>query len=158
MLLSRGAKASVNLAAFVVLAQVMLQSGMIATFASTLSSVGDGALTFLPPILGMISGFIAGSNLGGNALTMSLQSETGKQAGLLLNFAAAQNAGAGLAVFTSVPIIVLIQTIAGDIIPGGKIPTHSRDSELLRFGLMVAVFAVFPALAAANWMAISSGI
>lgn len=133
---------------FVLLAQLMLESGMIQAIASLLEQHGEGQsglLCILSPSLGMLSGFTTGSNVGGNALMMVMQHQIGSAVGgdgLL--FSAAQNSAAGHAVFASLPIIILVMTIARE---GGGSPKMA-EHDLLRFTLKVAIF-IFAALVAA---------
>ncbi|MGG7569491.1 hypothetical protein [Streptomyces sirii] len=92
----------------------------------------------------MLSGFITGSNVGGNALMMPLQERLAPHgAGLDVWFAALQNSAAGHAVFTSLPMIMLILVVAGDSAKGAGVVEYG----LLRFGLRVTA-ALYAALAA----------
>ncbi|WP_315708889.1 L-lactate permease [Brenneria uluponensis] len=144
-LLKRARISCVSLFAFVLLGQIMLQSGMIATFAKSLSTWNGSVLTVISPLMGMVSGFITGSNLSGNALTMLVQADIGNHIGKLALFAAAQNSGAGHTVFTSIPIIVLILTLARDESESVDGETEVKEYELLRFGVGTALL-VLPAL------------
>lgn len=118
--------------AFLLPAQTMRDSGLIATLAAAVTSLGPAAQA-LAPLAGMVSGFITGSATGGNALMMPLQSALGAAAGDPLRFAAMQNSAAGHTLFAAVPVLVLTVTIARD----------SRSApvslpRLLRFVLTVA--------------------
>jgi lactate permease len=118
--------------AFLLLAQTMRGSGLIATLASAVTSLGPAAQA-LSPLAGMVSGFITGSATGGNALMMPLQAALGEAAGNPVRFAAMQNSAAGHTVFAAVPVLVLTVTIARD--SGGAPVSLPR---LLRFVLTVA--------------------
>jgi lactate permease len=130
--------------AFLVLAQLMRETGMIDTIAQALVAFHGPVLYAIVPALGMVAGFATASNVGGNALLMPMQHDIGLAAGSPLLFAAAQNSAAGHVVFTSLPIILLVLAIARDTAGAAS----AREDELLRFSLKVAV-AVFAAIVAA---------
>ncbi|MDR2128246.1 MAG: L-lactate permease [Burkholderiaceae bacterium] len=152
MLLRRAWASCLGLFAFVALAQVMRQSAMVTAFANTLAGWDGDWLLVLSPLIGMVSGFMTGSNLSGNALMMTVQSTAGDHLGAALLFAAAQNSGAGHAVFTSVPIIVLILTLAKDAAAPESSGANSlvREHHLLAFGLRVAA-AIWVVLLLTLW-------
>ena len=75
---------------------------------------GKFLMVLLAPLIGMGSGFITGSNVGGNALAMNLQQKIGESLEHGLLFAAVQNSAAGHIIFTSLPIIIFIITISKD--------------------------------------------
>ncbi|QNT78646.1 L-lactate permease [Entomobacter blattae] len=127
-----------SLFSFILLSQTMKEGSMISVFAQILNHWGNTILLTLSPLIGMSSGFITGSNLGGNALMMNMQANIGHHTGLLNSLTGAQNSGAGQAVFTSIPIIVLIMTIAKDIPQEQE--SVIKEYQLLRFGLGVAFF------------------
>jgi lactate permease len=139
-LLTRVRTFCLSLFIFVALAQIMRQSGMIMAFGSALAKWNGDLLLLFSPLIGMTSGFITGSNLSGNALTMAVQSNIGAYQGTVLSFAAAQNSGAGHAVFTSLPIIVLILTLAKDVTPQLSSDAFAQAHHLLKFGLRVSIF------------------
>ena len=129
---------------FIVLAQIMNQSGMISLMTEALKESQhevSWAVIFIAPLLAMVSGFITGSNLGGNALAMSVQQQIGANLDQGLLFSAIQNSGAGHAAFTSLPIIILIMTIAKDV--GKKSNIAVGEHELLSFGLKSAALVYF---------------
>lgn len=141
---TRARTASLGLFCFILLAQVMRESGMIGGIAALLEQQGGGQVGFLnilSPLLGMVSGFTTGSNLGGNALVMTVQHQIGSAVGEGLLFSAVQNSAAGHTVFASLPIIILVMTIARE---GGE-QSGTAEHDLLRFGLKAATF-VFIAL------------
>ncbi|MET1078335.1 MAG: L-lactate permease [Pseudomonas sp.] len=137
---SRVRIACLGLLCFILLAQVMNAAGMVAAISTALQQwTGDARmLLLLAPALGMFSGFITGSNLSGNALLINVQQQIGEQSGQGLLFAALQNSAAGHSVFTSLPIIVLIMTIARDADKHAQ-PSRSAEHDLLNFGLKTAV-------------------
>ncbi|MFC9999399.1 L-lactate permease [Nocardia sp. NPDC127526] len=139
--LVRVARPLLALTGFVALGRLMADSGMITELGAAVASAPLLVVALAAPALGMLSGFVTGSNVGGNVLMLPLQQQLAP-AGLDTWFAAVQNSGAGHAVFTSLPMIMLILAVAGD---------HAKNSgtserTLLRFGLRVAA-AIYTALA-----------
>lgn len=120
---------------FIFLSQVMSTSNMITYFSNSLSALNTNFLLALSPLIGMCSSFLTGSNLSGNALTMAMQAHLGHQVHLPVLFASAQNAGAGLAFFTALPIIVLLLTLAKDYLPAEK---AIAERTLILFGIKIA--------------------
>ncbi|WP_338091856.1 L-lactate permease [Sorangium cellulosum] len=138
---TRARVATLGLFCFILLAQIMRESNMIAAVATLLEQQGSGqasVMSLLSPLLGMVSGFITGSNLGGNALIMTVQQQIGSALGEGLLFSAVQNSAAGHAVFASLPIIILVMTIARD----GSEQEKTAEHDLLRFTLKVAAFVL----------------
>ncbi|MEV5239494.1 L-lactate permease [Streptomyces cinnamoneus] len=141
--LARAGRPLLALTGFVVLGRLMADSGMIGELGSAVAGAPPLVIALAAPALGMLSGFITGSNVGGNAMMMPLQERLAPSgAGLDTWFAALQNSAAGHTVFTSLPMIMLILAVAGDRAKTGATPEHT----LLRFGLRVAA-AVYAALA-----------
>lgn len=143
----RGQTAVLGIFCFVLLAQIMRESGMIDALASLLEQEqGEQSviLCILSPILGIISGFTTGSNVGGNALMMVMQHRIGETAGAGLSFAAIQNSAAGHAVFASLPIIILVMTIARESGDSSKMAEH----DLLRFTLRALAVIALPLIVA----------
>lgn len=122
---------------FVVFAQLHRASGIFKDIAFRIINLELSEIAFISPRLGMLSGYTTGSNVGGNALFMSLQSETGGYFSPKLVFAALQNSSAGHAVFMSLPIILLALSIAktdnGDNV-------HAHQAWLVRRTLLYARF------------------
>ncbi|GAA2063652.1 hypothetical protein GCM10009801_07680 [Streptomyces albiaxialis] len=142
------------LTGFVVLGRLMADSGMIGELGAAVAGAPPLVTAVAAPALGMLSGFLTGSNVGGNALMMPLQQRLAPDgAGLDTWFAALQNSASGHAVFTSLPMIMLILAVAGDSLPSRRSAGPDADvaeHTLLRFGLGVAVgvYAVLAATAA----------
>lgn len=129
-------KACSTLFVFILLSQLMNFSQFIDEIVIILNSNENSFLYHVSsPLIGMLSGFITGSNLGGNALLMDMQSSLGVVYNRELLFSAIQNASAGFAVFTSVPIIVLILTLAKNT----QKSSSSMEQVMLRFGLKCLV-------------------
>lgn len=142
--LARAGRPLLALAGFVALGRLMADSGMIGQLGSAVAGAPPLVTALAAPALGMFSGFVTGSNVGGNALMMPLQEGLAPDgAGLDVWFAALQNSAAGHTVFTSLPMIMLILAVAGDRATAAGVTEHT----LLRFGLRVAA-AVYAALAA----------
>jgi lactate permease len=139
LLIRRVEKTVGSIFAFIVLSQLMLESGMISAIGNILlDSIGGSNLLIaimVSPLLGMISGFTTGSNVGGNALMMIIQQKFGDGLGEPLLFIALQNSSAGHAVFASLPIIILVKTIVREYAGEDGVSDH----ELLLFGLKVSI-------------------
>jgi lactate permease len=131
-----------SLCCFILLAQFMSESHMISAFAQALGKMkgNDTILALLSSLLGMMSGFITGSNLGGNALAIGMQQQIGNATGNGLLFSALQNSASGNAVFISLPIIILVMTIAKDAINKKDDSPATAEHELLLFGLRAGFF------------------
>ena len=126
---------------FVVFAQLHRASGIFKDIAARIINLELSEIIFISPLLGMLSGYTTGSNVGGNALFMSLQSETGDYFSQKLVFAALQNSSAGHAVFMSLPIILLALSIAGTNNSGNNGDNvHSHQAWLVRRTLLYAPF------------------
>ncbi len=141
-LLAKCKKPCFSVAAFLLLSQLMLESGMVGALANGVLSYTTSALVLVPLalVLAMVSGFATGSNLGGNALLMPLQAHIGAANDQSLLFLAIQNSGAGHAVFSSIPIIVLVLAILDA--EGEGVVAAPVEGELMRFafGVLVVVF------------------
>ncbi|WP_067721997.1 L-lactate permease [Nocardia yamanashiensis] len=132
------------LTGFVILGRLMADSGMISALGDALANAPTMVIACAAPALGMLSGFVTGSNVGGDVLMMSLQQDLAPT-GLGTWFAALQNSAAGHTVFTSLPMIMLILAVAGDRATNAGVSEH----VLLRFGLRVAagIYLVLAAVA-----------
>lgn len=136
--LKKSKYACLSITAFLFLSQAMLESGMIETLSTALLSfTGKSSALLLSPLIGMTSGFTTGSNVGGNALLIKAQEEIGQQWGHDLLFAAVHNSGAGHMVFSSIPVVVLVQTIVKDTSLVNYTPIN--ESYLLNFTLKVSI-------------------
>lgn len=98
---------------FIVFSQLYRTSGIFTDMAVQLTHLKLSELTFASTLIGMFSGYLTGSNIGGNILLMPLQSEIGNYFNLETAFAALQNSSSGHSVFMSLPIILLTLSIAG---------------------------------------------
>ena len=120
---------------FVLFAQLHRASGIFQDIAARIIHLPLSEIVFIAPLLGMLSGYTTGSNVGGNALFMALQGETGGYFDQQLVFAALQNSSAGHAVFMSLPIILLTLSIAKT---GDRDATRAQQTWLVRRTLMYA--------------------
>ncbi|WP_067547741.1 hypothetical protein [Nocardia crassostreae] len=145
--LVRAGRPLLALTGFVVLGRLLADTGMIAAVGGAVATAPPLAIALAAPALAMAGGFVTGSNVGGDVLMMPLQQQLAP-AGLDTWFAAIQNSGAGHAVFTSLPMIMLILAVAGDR------AASVSDHHLLRFGLRVAA-AIYAVLAAAAIIVVS---
>lgn len=126
--MQRAIKPILALGGFTLMAQLMVADGMILVLGEVLHSGGSPLLLgVISPLLGSLSGYLTGSNVGGNALMMTMQSSLA-EGHLALILGGIQNSSAGHAVFASMPIILLVLAIAG---PGAA----GEERELLRFAL-----------------------
>lgn len=128
---------------FLVLSQILVQTGMLKVLATQTGKVLTVTqMVLASPSLGVLSGLITGSNVGGNALLIDLQHQLGRAIGASENLAgllaALQNSGAGHAVFSSVPMILLLLGILRDE-SGGRAPA---EHDVLRFTLQVIIGVV----------------
>lgn len=139
--LNRAMKPILALGGFTLMAQMMVASGMIRVIGEALPVSHPMQLGALSPLLGALSGYLTGSNVGGNALMMTMQASLTDDRALQLALAAIQNSAAGHAAFASMPIILLVLAIAG---PGGK----DEESDLVRFGLKILLLVVALLIAA----------
>lgn len=138
------------LAGFTVIAQLMVVSGMVHVIGDALPTTHPVALGVLAPLLGMLSGYLTGSNVGGNALMMTMQAGLAHDRGMALLLSAAQNSAAGHAVFASMPIILLVLAIAG---PGAA----HEESQLVRFGLKTMLVVAAVTVTASALLVVLSG-
>ncbi|MCC3761583.1 L-lactate permease [Glycomyces sp. TRM65418] len=129
---SRAWKPILALGGFTVMAQLMLAGGMVQAISEALPVETALGFVFLSVLVGMASGYLTGSGVGGNALMMPMQSGIGQDLGDPLLFSAIQNSAAGHTVFASMPIVLLVLAIAGGAERG-------EDTKLIRFSLLTAV-------------------
>ncbi|TKD09434.1 L-lactate permease [Polyangium fumosum] len=136
-LLRRAQKPIAATLAFLALAQVMREAGMLDAIARAVAQLDGWILWLLVPAVGMLSGFATGSNVGGNVLLINLEHEVGANHGQGLLFAAMHSSAAGHAVFASLPIIMLLLAVAGELERPKE--TDVTPDALLRFALLVAL-------------------
>ncbi|WP_460156710.1 L-lactate permease [Pseudomonas sp. S2_H10] len=109
---------------FLAMSQMMVKAGFLAGLMQLLAGLSPSAATSLVALLGALSGYMTGSNVGGNAIFMPAIAMLPESSRLLL--AAVQNSSAGHAALGSLSIVMLILGLA---------KTQAREeSELVRFG------------------------
>lgn len=136
------------LGGFVLMAQVMVASGSVATLAAGITAAGPGAVAGLSPVLALGSGFLTGSATSGNALMMPAQASLGELSGTGALAPAVQNAGAGIAMLASLPTASLVLDVAG--MPG-------RDAERSLIGFDLRLLLLFALLLAGCGAALPPG-
>jgi lactate permease len=109
---------------FLAMSQMMVKAGFLAGLMQLLAGLSPTAATSLVAMLGALSGYMTGSNVGGNAIFMPAIAMLPEYSRLLL--AAVQNSAAGHAALGSLSIVMLILGLA---------KTEAREEgELVRFG------------------------
>lgn len=106
---------------YVLLGRWLAGGGVAAGLAEAMAAAAGGTAMFLVAPLGLLAGFVTGSNVGGNAALMPVQQALGATLGLpsllapgVQNFAS--GAGAGM----SIAVVAMLCAIAG----GGTRPTQ----------------------------------
>jgi lactate permease len=124
---------------FLAMSQMMVKAGFLAGLMQLLAGLSPSAATSLVALLGALSGYMTGSNVGGNAIFMPAIAMLPESSRLLL--AAVQNSAAGHAALGSLSIVMLILGLA---------KTQAKEeSELVRFGFaLVCLNTALVALAA----------
>jgi lactate permease len=124
---------------FLAMSQMMVKAGFLAGLMQLLAGLSPTAATSLVALLGALSGYMTGSNVGGNAIFMPAIAMLPESSRLLL--AAVQNSSAGHAAMGSLSIVMLVLGLA---------KTQAREeSELVRFGFaLVCLNTALVALAA----------
>jgi lactate permease len=127
-------RATLALVGFMLLAELMLQSGMTARLAGV-TAVGLGpSYVLAAPVLGGLSGFMTGSNAAGSAMLLPFQLEVAAQIGVpALVMAAVQNTAASALSMASPQRVVLAAAVAG---------RPEDEPGLIRAALLVGVGAM----------------
>jgi lactate permease len=141
--LTRAVRPVAAVLAFVLLAQVMQETGLLQLAVRGIAALPFAVLVPLMPALGMLGGFTTGSAIAGNALFMPTAVALGGAHGFAYDFAAIQNAAAGHGAFASLPIVTLTVAIAGQ----SGLKASLTVPDLTRFGLRAALL-IYAALAA----------
>ncbi|WGL60593.1 L-lactate permease [Pigmentibacter sp. JX0631] len=124
---------------FILLARFMFEFNLITVITELISKIEEYYLKILIlPIVGMLSGFITGSNVGGNVLALNIQLEVGNSINQGLLFVAGQNSAAGHIIFTAMPIIVMIITLSSDYISNKSFEIKKIENTMLKFGMKVS--------------------
>ncbi|MBK5518878.1 L-lactate permease [Pseudomonas sp. TH10] len=109
---------------FLAMSQMMVKAGFLAGLMQLLAGLSPTAATSVVSLLGALSGYMTGSNVGGNAIFMPAIAMLPDASRLLL--AAVQNSAAGHAALGSLSIVMLILGLAKT--------QASEESALVRFG------------------------
>jgi lactate permease len=113
---------------FLAMSQMMVKAGFLDGLVQVLIGLPDSAAAPLVALLGGLSGYMTGSNVGGNAIFMpavALLPESSR--GLL---AAVQNSAAGHAALGSLSIVMLVLGLAKT--------SAEEEGQLVRFGFALA--------------------
>lgn len=139
-LMARAKRPLLTIFFFLAMSQLMVKAGFLAGLMQLLTGLAPSAASLLVALLGGLSGYMTGSNVGGNAIFMPAIAMLPEHGRLLL--AAVQNSAAGHAALGSLSIVMLILGLA---------KTEAREEgELVRFAFalvclntaLVAVAAV----------------
>lgn len=135
IILKRSWFSSLGLFLFILMSQVMSQTGIISDIVKFISNINNEYIIMaIMPILGIIGGFITGSAVASNVLLIQIQQEVGNHMGLGLIFSAMQNSAGGHSAMFSLSIIILATTIAKDYIKPQNYNANT-ESFLLKFNI-----------------------
>lgn len=124
LLITRARRPLLTIFCFLVMAQMMVKAGFLDGLVQLLSSLPTWAMAALAAVFGALSGYMTGSNVGGNAIFMPAIALLAESSRLLL--AAVQNSAAGHAALGSLPIVMLVLSLAKT--------GPQEEGELVRFG------------------------
>lgn len=138
-LLARAKRPLLTIFFFLAMSQLMVKAGFLAGLMQLLTGLAPSTASLLVALLGGLSGYMTGSNVGGNAIFMPAIAMLPEHGRLLL--AAVQNSAAGHAALGSLSIVMLILGLART--------STSEEVELVRFGFaLVCLNTALVALAA----------
>ena len=109
---------------FLAMSQMMVKAGFLAGLMQLLAGLSPTAVTSMVALFGALSGYMTGSNVGGNAIFMPAIAMLPEPSRLLL--AAVQNSAAGHAALGSLSIVMLILGLAKT--------QSTEEGDLVRFG------------------------
>ena len=132
--LSRCTKPLLTIFFFLLLSQAMLKGGFLDTFQNALGLLSTATLAPVAAILAGLSGYITGSNVGGNAIFMPTLAHLPFDGSTTLWLSAIQNSGAGHGAMGALSILALIAGLA-------KI-SKSEESRLVRYGVLLMFFNI----------------
>nr|BFE95390.1 hypothetical protein GCM10020185_59260 [Pseudomonas brassicacearum subsp. brassicacearum] len=123
-LVARAKRPLLTIFFFLAMSQMMVKAGFLAGLMQMLAGLSPAAATSLVALFGALSGYMTGSNVGGNAIFMPAIAMLPESSRLLL--AAVQNSSAGHAALGSLSVVMLILGLA---------KTQAKEEgELVRFG------------------------
>jgi len=138
-LVARAKRPLLTIFFFLAMSQMMVKAGFLAGLMQLLAGLSPTAATLLVAMFGALSGYMTGSNVGGNAIFMPAIAMLPESSRLLL--AAVQNSSAGHAALGSLSVVMLILGLA---------KTQAKEEgELVRFGFaLVCINTALVALGA----------
>ena len=138
-LVARAKRPLLTIFFFLAMSQMMVKAGFLTGLMQMLAGLSPAAATSLVALFGALSGYMTGSNVGGNAIFMPAIAMLPESSRLLL--AAVQNSSAGHAALGSLSVVMLILGLA---------KTQAREEgELVRFGFaLVCINTALVALGA----------
>lgn len=135
--------ATLAVAGFLCMAQVMFDAGMIDALSRTVTGALAGDYLLLVPFVGALGGFLTASNAGANAMFMQFQASASQALALPLDAtASAQNAAAANATLASPGRVVLAAAVTN---------CSGQEDRLMRPALLVAL-AGTAAISAILWV------
>jgi lactate permease len=138
--LTRAKRPLLTILFFLLMSQVLLKAGFLQGVGSALAQLDPTSLAAVVAALGSLSGYVTGSNVGGNAIVMPSLAIIDVDTVTRTTLAAIQNSAAGHAALGSLPIVALIASIAK--------ADKTAEQNLIRFALgMVLLNTVLVALA-----------
>ncbi|WP_282091805.1 L-lactate permease [Epibacterium ulvae] len=128
---ARSVKPLLTIFFFLMLSQALLKGGFLASFQAALGQLSDAALAPVSAGLAGLSGYLTGSNVGGNAIFMPTIATLPLEGNTTLWLSAIQNSGAGHGAMGALSILALIAGLT-DV---GK----AEEERLVRYGALLAV-------------------
>ncbi|WP_296255648.1 MULTISPECIES: transporter [unclassified Pseudomonas] len=125
--LARAKRPLLTILFFLLMSQILLKAGFLESVRSALAQLDPTSLAPLVAVLGSLSGYVTGSNVGGNAIVMPSLAIIDVDAVTRTTLAAIQNSAAGHAALGSLPIVALVASIAK--------ADKTAEQDLIRFAL-----------------------
>ncbi|MDF2096438.1 L-lactate permease [Aquibaculum arenosum] len=142
--LRQWAVATLAVAGFLCMAQVMFDAGMIAALAERIAAALGANMLLLMPFIGALGGFLTASNAGANAMFMQFQVTSAQALAFPSDaVAAAQNAAAANATLASPGRVVLAATVT---------QCTGQEGRLLRWALPVVLAGTLPMPLILMWL------
>ena len=142
--LRQWAVATLAVAGFLCMAQVMFDAGMIAALAERIAAELGANMLLLMPFIGAQGGFLTASNAGANAMFMQFQVTSAQALAFPSDaVAAAQNAAAANATLASPGRVVLAATVT---------QCTGQEGRLLRWALPVVLAGTLPMPLILMWL------
>ncbi|MGY3869889.1 hypothetical protein ACW5W4_10180 [Aeromonas crassostreae] len=116
---------------FLFMSQLLVKAGFLTSINQGLSELNASLLSPLIALFGALSGYITGSNVGGNAIVMPSIAHLPLAQSLLPIMAAVQNSAAGHAALGSLPMVALLIGLAKG--------SHEEEQSLIRFAFWLVL-------------------